>query len=157
MQGLGGGGKFPDWWDIYLLLLFQGNIPLGEYLLLLWCLVILIWLWKLGKQGYTKDMVLCKEIGKELKFRWAHRKSNKSRPIMAKFNLFKEWEVVRKSPSALKGSKYYLHEQFSKEVSCKQRKQFNWWKRHVEKVKRLGFYTTLYLLILLARDAPRVI
>ncbi|KAH3775285.1 hypothetical protein DPMN_176686 [Dreissena polymorpha] len=40
----------------------------------------------------------------------------------AKFNLFKERELVRRSPSALKDTPYYLHEQFQKEISDKRRK-----------------------------------
>ena len=98
----------------------------------------------------TNRMNFASDLVKELKFERVHRmgerRVNKTRPIVAKFNLFKEREMVRKSGSALKGTKYYIHEQFPKEVSDKRRKLVPLMKEARRKGSRSWIsYDTLYV------------
>ncbi|XP_052212527.1 uncharacterized protein LOC127831589 [Dreissena polymorpha] len=78
------------------------------------------------REFLVSKLKMANSLVTEMKFERVHRmgqkNSDKVRPIVAKFNLFKERELVRRSASALKDTPYYLHEQFPKEISDKRRK-----------------------------------
>ena len=69
-----------------------------------------------------------------------------SRPLVAKFNLYKERELVRKQWPKLKETIYYANEQFPKQVVEKRKKLYP----RVKKAKETGktawvSYDTLYI------------
>ena len=71
-------------------------------------------------------MKIANDLVKEMKFERVHRigdhsRRDRPRSIVVKFNLFKERELVRKSGVALKGTKFYVNEQFPKEVTSKRK------------------------------------
>ena len=78
------------------------------------------------REFLENKMKIARDIVTNIKFERVHRigvnKSRYPRNIVAKFNLFKERELVRKSGVALKGTRYYVNEQFPKEV-IEKRKQ----------------------------------
>lgn len=68
------------------------------------------------------------------------------RSIVAKFSLFKDRETVRKSSRNLKGTKFYVSEQFPKEVADRRRGLMPMFRKARSEGKRawLG-YDTLYI------------
>jgi hypothetical protein len=74
------------------------------------------------------------------------RRSCKIRQKIAKFNLFKEWELAIKAGSSLKNTRYFIHEQFPKEVSEKRRKLIPKMKEARSKGSRAWLsYDTLFI------------
>lgn len=65
-------------------------------------------------------MKLASDLVDRIKFERVHRmgprKNGYSRNIVAKFVLFKEREIFRKEWKTLRGTQYFVHEQFPKEV-----------------------------------------
>lgn len=95
-------------------------------------------------------MKLAGDFVAEMKFERVHRMSykreGKNRPIIAKFNLFKERELVRRAGSAFKSTPYFIHEQFPKKVSEKRRKLIPKMKEARKKGSRAWiFYHTLFI------------
>ena len=74
----------------------------------------------------TEKMKVAKDIADKLVFERVHRMGVKrqgvNRSIVAKFHNFKERELVRKQGKALKGSRFYVNEQFPREVADKRRR-----------------------------------
>ncbi|XP_052227651.1 uncharacterized protein LOC127842264 [Dreissena polymorpha] len=77
------------------------------------------------REFLVSKLKMANDLVTEMKFGRIHRMGEKNRDkirlIVAKFNLFKERELVRRSASALKDTSYYLHEQCPKEISDKRR------------------------------------
>ncbi|XP_052259763.1 uncharacterized protein LOC127864106 [Dreissena polymorpha] len=80
-------------------------------------------------RGFIHEkMRIAKDIVDKISFERVHRMGPKRegestpRRIVAKFTLFKERELVRHQGSELKGTPFYVNEQFPKEVSDKRRK-----------------------------------
>ncbi|XP_060556293.1 uncharacterized protein LOC132716967 [Ruditapes philippinarum] len=99
----------------------------------------------------TDKMKIANDLVKEMKFERVHRIGNhgrngKPRNIVAKFNLFKERELVRKSGVALKGTNCYVNEQFPKEVIDKRRELLPKLKEARQKGNKAWLsYDTLYI------------
>lgn len=98
----------------------------------------------------VSKMKLASDLVSEMKFERIHRmgekRPGKNRPIVAKFNLFKERELVRRAGSALKSTPYFIHEQFPKEVSDKRRKLVPKMKEARDKGSRAWIsYDTLFI------------
>ena len=69
-----------------------------------------------------------------------------SRKIVAKFNLFKEREMVRKQWKNLENTPYYVHEQFPREVVAKRRQLIPTMKEAKRNGKNAWIsYDTLYI------------
>ena len=88
----------------------------------------------LGCDFLVVKMKIATDLVRQTKFERVHRmgerRPGKIRPIVAKFNLSKEREMVRKAGSSLKGTRYFIHEQFPKEVSDKRRKLIVYYLTH---------------------------
>ena len=67
---------------------------------------------------------------------------NYNRRIVCKFNMFTDREATRKSGYNLKGTNYYVTEQFPLEVSANRRVLARRMKEEKEKVTRPGYLTT---------------
>lgn len=76
----------------------------------------------------TKEMKLAQDLVDSLKFERVHRMGERSfnhpgvrvqrfRNIVAKFTYFKDREMIRRASPALKKTRYYINEQFPKEVA----------------------------------------
>ena len=70
-------------------------------------------------------MKIAKQIVNDIVFESVHRMAARfqgsSRKIVAKLNLFKEREMVRKQWKHLENTPFYVHEQFPREVVAKRR------------------------------------
>ncbi|XP_053406312.1 adhesion G-protein coupled receptor V1-like [Mercenaria mercenaria] len=77
------------------------------------------------REFLVDKMNIAKEFVEQMKFERVHRMGDKGRgdrKIVAKFTLFKDRELVRKSWKSLDKSKYFVHEQFPKSVVDKRKK-----------------------------------
>ena len=78
-------------------------------------------------RSFMKEKLkIANDIVDSIQFERVHRmgwssERNRCRKIVAKFTLFKDREMVRKHGGNLKGTNYFLHEQFPKEVNDKRR------------------------------------
>lgn len=98
----------------------------------------------------VEKMKIASDLVAQLKFERVHRmgerQRGRDRKIVAKFNLFKERELVRKSWKSLDNSKYFVHEQFPKEVIDKRRALIPKMKEARTKGQRAWLsYDTLYI------------
>lgn len=72
-------------------------------------------------------MKIASTLVEKMQFERVHRvgpkqQGSRGRKIVAKFSLFKEREFVRKQSKALKGTNFFVQEQFPKEVNDKRRR-----------------------------------
>ncbi|XP_060568531.1 uncharacterized protein LOC132727137 [Ruditapes philippinarum] len=102
------------------------------------------------REFLEQNMKIAKEQVERMAFERVHRMGNKipgrTRNIVAKFTLFKERELVRKQWKTLDKTKYYVHEQFPKEIIAKRRELVP----KMKEAKRNGHnawisYDTLYV------------
>ena len=76
--------------------------------------------------SYSK-LKLAQDIVNNMQFERVHRmgvnsgNNDKPRNIVAKFTLFKDREIVRRARHELKGTKFYINEQFPKEIAAKRK------------------------------------
>ena len=78
----------------------------------------------------VEKLKLAQEQIESMKIERAHRMGNQfnvarntgPRKIVCKFSLFKDREAVRRKSYELKGSNYFIHEQFPPDVAEKRRK-----------------------------------
>lgn len=93
---------------------------------------------------------LAQGIVDEIKFERVHRmgphRNNSPRDIVAKFTLFKERELVRKSRTNLKGTVHYINEQFPREIAERRKRLGHKLREAISEGKRAWIsYDTLYI------------
>ena len=74
------------------------------------------------KMKLAKEQV--SSIGFERVHRMGPRLQGRPRAVVAKFTLYKERELVRRQSTALKGTPFYVNEQFPKEVADKRKRLY---------------------------------
>ena len=103
------------------------------------------------RQFMVKDMKIAQDLVNEMKFDRVHRigqnrADGKSRQIVARFTMYKDREIVRKQRKHLKGTAYFMAEQFPKEISERRRKLLPKLKKAKEEGKDAWIsYDTLYV------------
>ena len=81
------------------------------------------------------------------------KRQDVNRSIVAKFHNFKERELVRKQGKALKGSRFFVNEQFPREVADKRRRLVSKMKEARQQGKSAWLsYDTLYVDTRAVRD-----
>lgn len=105
---------------------------------------------KVLRNFLINKMKVAKELANEIQFDRVHRMGDRmngrDRKIVAKFTLFKEREMVRTSWKSLDNTKYFVHEQYPKEVVEKRKALIPKLKEARNKGQRAWLsYDTLYI------------
>lgn len=107
---------------------------------------------KIVREFMVEKMKIARKLVDDMQFERVHRmgqklmREGKHRNIVAKFTLFKEREYVRKQWKALRGTDYFVYEQFPKEVNDRRKKLIPRMKAEKQKGNRAWIaYDTLYV------------